>query len=66
MVIEVERETDGRFIAEAPAIPGAMTYGQSREDAIERLRALVSRLSTDRRDSGEAAQDIDTVILVDA
>ena len=66
MVIEVERETDGRFIAEAPAIPGAMVYGQSREDAIAKLRALILRVSTDRRDHGEAAQEIDTVVLGDA
>ncbi len=33
---EYERETDGRWIAEIPAIPGAMAYGATREEAIAR------------------------------
>jgi hypothetical protein len=32
--IEVEEETDGRFIAEVPDLPGVMAYGQSRGEAI--------------------------------
>lgn len=31
MNIEIEREEDGRWIAEIPDLPGVMTYGQSRE-----------------------------------
>ncbi|MFW0860313.1 MAG: type II toxin-antitoxin system HicB family antitoxin [Dehalococcoidia bacterium] len=32
--IETEREEDGRWIAEIPDLPGVMTCGQSREEAI--------------------------------
>jgi hypothetical protein len=34
--IEIEREDDGRWIAEVMDLPGVLTYGQTREEAIER------------------------------
>ena len=37
---EVERETDGRWIAEIPAIPGAMAYGTSAKQAQAKAYAL--------------------------
>ena len=42
--IEVEREEDGRWIAEVLELPGAMTYGATREDAIARAKALALRV----------------------
>lgn len=30
---EIERETDGRWIAEIPEVPGAMAYGSTEEEA---------------------------------
>jgi predicted RNase H-like HicB family nuclease len=38
--IQLEREDDGRWLAEVPALSGAMCYGQDREDAIARVQAL--------------------------
>lgn len=38
--IEIEQEKDGRWIAEIPQIPGAMVYGQTREQAVSRVEAL--------------------------
>ena len=38
--VEVEREEDGRWIAEIGEIPGAMAHGVSREAAIARVRVL--------------------------
>jgi predicted RNase H-like HicB family nuclease len=38
--IEFEQETDGRWIAEIPAIPGVMVYGATREEATEKVEAL--------------------------
>lgn len=40
LTVETERETDGRWIAEIALLPGTMTYGVSREDAIARVEAL--------------------------
>jgi len=38
--VEIEQETDGRWIAEIPQIPGAMAYGGTREEAVARVEAL--------------------------
>lgn len=40
LTFEVEQEVDGRWIAEAPTLPGVMAYGRSREEAVRRARAL--------------------------
>ena len=36
LIIEVEQEDDGRWLAEVPDIPGVLVYGQTREEVIER------------------------------
>ena len=41
---ETEQETDDRWIADIPEIPGVMTYGHSREQAIVRVRSLALRV----------------------
>jgi len=48
MKVEVETEEDGRFIAEVPAIPGAMAYGISASEAVAKVEALVLRVLADR------------------
>jgi len=42
--IEVEREDDGRWLTEAPELPGVLAYGQTREEAIARVKALALRV----------------------
>ena len=51
--IEVEREEDGRWIAEIGEIPGAMTYGTSRGEAVARVEALALRVLAERIEAGE-------------
>ena len=51
--IEVEQEQDGRWIAEIVEIPGAMTYGASRVEAIARVEALALRVLAERIEAGE-------------
>ena len=46
--IEVEREEDGRWLTEVPELPGVMAYGQTREEAIARVKALALRVLADR------------------
>lgn len=48
MRVESEIEDDGRWIAEVPALPGAMAYGASRAEAISKVEALVLRILADR------------------
>jgi len=35
MAIEIDRETDGRWIAEVAELPGVMSYGATREEAVQ-------------------------------
>lgn len=62
LTIELEQESDGRWIAEVPELPGVLVYGPSRNRAIQLARALALRVLADRIEAGEAeATAIDTV-----
>ena len=52
--IEVEREDDGRWLAEVPDLPGVLAYGASPDEAIVRVQALALRVLADRVEYGEA------------
>jgi predicted RNase H-like HicB family nuclease len=64
LTIEVEVEEDGRWLAEVPAIPGVLAYGQTREEAIERVQALSLRVLADRLDHGEPVPQMSSVFAV--
>ncbi len=51
--IELEREDDGRWIAEALELPGVMTYGLTREEAISNTERLAIEVIADRIRHGE-------------
>jgi predicted RNase H-like HicB family nuclease len=51
--IETEREQDGRWIAELPALPGVLAYGATEAEAPARVTALALRVIADRIDHGE-------------
>ena len=59
MLLEVEQETDGRWLAEAPALPGCMAYGASRAEAIARVETLALRVLAERLEHGERAPELD-------
>jgi predicted RNase H-like HicB family nuclease len=46
--IEIEREDDGRWIAEITDLPGVMAYGNSQEEAIANAEAIAFRVIADR------------------
>lgn len=50
--VEVEREEDGRWIAEVPELPGVIVYGDDRTSAVARARALAVRVLAERLDEG--------------
>ena len=52
MKLEIDREKDGRWIAEVPDLPGVMVYGHSRQEAISKAEALALRVIADRRRRG--------------
>jgi predicted RNase H-like HicB family nuclease len=46
--VELDREEDGRWIAEVPELPGVLVYGDSEEDAVARVEALALRVLADQ------------------
>jgi predicted RNase H-like HicB family nuclease len=57
-VIELDREADGRWIAEVPELPGVLVYGQSQQEAIARVQALTLRVLADRLEHGESVPEM--------
>jgi predicted RNase H-like HicB family nuclease len=51
--IELDREEDGRWIAEALELPGVMMYGSTREEAISKAERLAIEVIADRIQHGE-------------
>jgi predicted RNase H-like HicB family nuclease len=51
--VKIEREEDGRWIAEVIEIPGVLAYGHSPDDAVERIRELAAQVMSDRMQNGE-------------
>lgn len=53
MRIEIEREDDGRWLAEVPALPGVLVHADSEEQARAKAEALAFRVIADRLEHGE-------------
>jgi predicted RNase H-like HicB family nuclease len=53
LTIDLDREEDGRWIAEALELPGVMTYGKTREEAISNAERLAIEVIADRITHGE-------------
>ena len=51
--IEIEREADGRWIAEVMELPGCLAYGKTQADALAKAKALALRVLADRLEHGE-------------
>ena len=64
MNIEIEREEDDRWIAEVPDLPGVMAYGQSKEEAVSKIKALALRMMADRLEHGEEIPELRGVFAV--
>jgi predicted RNase H-like HicB family nuclease len=52
--IEIEREDDGRWIAEIPQLPGVLAYGANPDEASARAEILALRVLAERLEHGEA------------
>jgi predicted RNase H-like HicB family nuclease len=64
--VEIEREDDGRWIAQVVDLPGAMAYGHTRDEAVARAEALALRILADRLDNGESLPTLENVFSVPA
>jgi predicted RNase H-like HicB family nuclease len=64
MTIEIEREEDGRWIAEVTDLPGVMAYGQDREEALAKVKAPALRVLADRLEHGEEIPELGELFAV--
>ena len=62
--IEIDREDDGRWIADVVDLPGVMCYGTTRDEAIAKAEALAFRVIADRLEHGEEVPMLDDVFSV--
>jgi predicted RNase H-like HicB family nuclease len=62
--VEIEQESDGRWIAEVPDLPGVMTYGATRDEAITRAQVLSLRVLAERLENGEPLPHVQAVFSI--
>ncbi len=53
LAIELEQETDGCWIAEIDALNGVLVYGETREDAIRKVKTFAFRVIADCLENDE-------------
>jgi predicted RNase H-like HicB family nuclease len=64
LAIELEQEDDGRWIAEIDNLNGVLVYGETREDAITKVKTLALRVIADRLENGESLpQQVESLIF---
>lgn len=61
LTIETEREGDARWLAEVMELAGVMAYGESREDATRRAKALALRVVAERMAQDEPSVRTTTI-----
>jgi predicted RNase H-like HicB family nuclease len=65
--IALDREADGRWIAEVVDLPGVLVYGSTREEALAGAQALALRVVADQLEHGEApSSPLDLSFFVNA
>jgi predicted RNase H-like HicB family nuclease len=64
--IETELETDGRWIAEVLEVPGAMSYGSTRDEAIQRAESLALRVLAEQFEHGTVSSGVANLFRVAA
>ena len=62
--LELEQETDGRWIAEIPEIPGVLAYGVTPLQAEARAKALALRVLAERMENEDSIPGINTIEFV--
>lgn len=56
--VEIEREEDGRWLAEVLELPGVLAYGETQEAAVAKVQALALRVIAERLEQGEAGAEL--------
>ncbi|HET7151009.1 MAG TPA: type II toxin-antitoxin system HicB family antitoxin [Candidatus Acidoferrum sp.] len=64
--VETEVETDGRWIAEIPDLPGVLAYGSTEKEAVASAQAIALRVLADRiEEQKEPAETVTVSIEAD-
>jgi predicted RNase H-like HicB family nuclease len=62
--IEIDREEDGRWIAEVEDLSDVTVYGETREEAIQKVKTLALRVIADCLKNGESSpQQIESLVF---
>ena len=61
--IECEQEDDGRWLAEVLELPGVLTFGVTRDQAIVKAETLALRVIAERLEQGEAKPSSISIVL---
>jgi predicted RNase H-like HicB family nuclease len=51
--VVLEREADGGYVVHVPALPGCVTQGDSRPEAIQNVREAIELYLEDCREAGD-------------
>ena len=54
LTLEIEREEDGRWLAEVPQLAGTLAYGATAAEAMSKAEVLALRVLAERIEHGEA------------
>ena len=58
LTIQMDREEDGRFIAEVLELPGVIVYGHTKQEAVNKVKALALRVLAGRIEHAEAKEEM--------
>ena len=64
--IELDREADGRWIAEVPALAGVLCYGTDRDEALAKVQALALRVLAEQLEHRETPAELLNVTFLAA
>ena len=53
LTIELEQEDDGRWIAEIDELNGVLVYGDTRQEAIRKVKGLAASVIADRLENDD-------------
>jgi len=51
--VVLEQESDGGFVVSVPSLPGCVSQGESRDEALTNVREAIEAYLEDCRESGE-------------
>ncbi len=60
--IQLDREEDGRWIAEIASLPGVMAYGKTKQEAVAKAKAFALRVPAGEVEKDKKRKPLDVSI----